>query len=92
MTDELDEQLSNEIKEASEAKALLANPLYKMSFITYKARLFEAFSESKDGEVELRQSIYRQMKSLRQVEANLTKLVTTGKLALKEVNTNDGII
>jgi hypothetical protein len=86
--DQVAEQLGREIAGEAEANQVLTHPRYQQAMISYKAELFEAFISSKDTDADKRESIYRQSKCIRTVEANLAQLIKTGKLARKSLNLN----
>ena len=81
-----DKHLAGEYRAGEEAKEVTEHPLFKGAILTYKAMLFESFTLSSTTDTEKRENIYRQMKALDSVEANLIELVETGKLALDELN------
>ena len=61
------------------AGQVLSNPAYVAAITQYKANLFESFVSSNDDSEDKRESIYRQMKVLRQVEKNLETMIKQAK-------------
>jgi hypothetical protein len=74
-------QILGEIDREEEANKILNNPEFKRVFIEYTAQLLDSLTSTKADEVERREDIYRQMKSLNVVEGKFIKALQTGKLA-----------
>ena len=87
--EKINEIFAENVQGEGEANAVVENPRYKNAIMSYKALLFESFIQSKDGEADKRESIYRQSKCIRQVEANLNELVRSGKLAVESLKLNN---
>ena len=66
---------------ANEAKQLLENRMYQESFTVLRADLFEKFQRTNYAQDKERTEIWRTLKNLNNLEVNLSKIVTTGKLS-----------
>lgn len=81
MNDEQKAQYESEYKRGQEAKQLLSNPLFKQSFHILQAHNYAAFEATGFKDKEERDEIWRTLKNLQRVEAQLTQIINTGKLA-----------
>ncbi len=83
MNQQQQEQISREIKEEREAKILLHG--LKAHFDDYKKELTASIPNTKHTEVDKREEIYRQLKSINTVEARLLTAIQTGSLAREQL-------
>jgi hypothetical protein len=74
-------QILDEINREESANKILNNPEFKRVFIEYTAQLLDSLTSTQANEVEKREDIYRQMKSLNVVEGKFIKALQTGSLA-----------
>ena len=84
--EEKEAKLQSDVVREQQAKAVLTNPEYSRAFTAYRAKLFERFSSSNHEDTELREEIYRQMKSLDTVEATLRKSLQDGRMAREQLS------
>lgn len=83
MTEDESKQLTKEIEKESESIVLL-NGL-KSHFDEYRNELSALIPNTKHSEVEKREEIYRQLKSINTVEARLLTAIQTGSLAREQL-------
>jgi hypothetical protein len=86
MTPEQSKQIKQELEREKEAKKIVNNKEFVKAFEDYKAELFKAFSTSKYDEIEKREELYRQVKSLNTVRGKLEKVLITGKMASEQLS------
>jgi len=81
-----EERLTQEVVREQAAESVLNNAEFKRFFLEYRGQLFDSLSHTKWNEIDKREEIYRQLKSLNTMEAKLTEAINTGKMARDELN------
>ena len=70
----------NKIRRGKDAAQILAHPIYQEAFLLLRGQMMEEFQKSLADDGELRDEIWRTMKCLDAVEAQLKHIMTNGKL------------
>lgn len=81
-----------QVRDGDEAKAVLNNNAFVNAFLKYQGELFKAFTTSEPDDMGIREDIYKQMKSLDNVERNLRKAIEAGKIAKNALFNNNEVI
>jgi CRISPR/Cas system CMR-associated protein Cmr5 small subunit len=79
------EQLDDEIKRKGDADIILNSYLHKEAWNVIEMHLFDQFSKSKHEQSDEREALYREMKALQRVKKYYESILTTGKMAEKEL-------
>ena len=79
------EQLDDEIKRKGDADIILNSYLHQEAWNVIEMHLFDQFSKSKHEQSDQREALYREMKALQRVKKYYESILTTGKLAEKEL-------
>jgi hypothetical protein len=85
--EEVDEKLVSEMNNGQTA-SLIYNGVSNL-FLEYEAELFESMKSSSFKDVEKREEIYRQLKSLGTVKGKLLSAIQTGKMAKEQLSLID---
>ncbi|MBL4664317.1 MAG: hypothetical protein JKY22_12370 [Flavobacteriaceae bacterium] len=84
MNNQQKEILTKEIEEESKAELILNGT--NQYFIEYKAQLFEESKATGWKEVDKREEIYRQLKSIDVVQSKLLTAIQTGSMAREQLS------
>lgn len=79
------EQLDDDIKRKADADIILGSYLHKEAWNVIEMHLFDQFSRTKHEQSSEREALYRDMKGLQRVKKYYESILTTGKLAEKEL-------
>lgn len=80
-----------EIKEGLEAQNLLESEVFKNTFINYKNELIESWEQTKPKDVALRESIYKAIQILPEVERHLRIIIDKGKISQQQIEKMRGV-
>lgn len=80
-----------EITQGLEAQNILESEVFKKTFINYKKELLESWEQTKPEDVALRESIYKAMQILPEVEKHLRIIINNGKISQKQIEKLRGI-
>ena len=76
--------MNNDVTDrAIKARDLLGNQLYRESFEIMRAKIVHDFFNTKAGDSLHRELLWQKMNALSELEATLSKIVETGKVAEK---------
>ena len=79
------DQLDDEVKRKADADLILNSYLHKEAWNVIEMHLFDQFSKTKHEQSDQREALYREMKGLQRVKKYYESILTTGKLAEKEL-------
>lgn len=78
-----DDELNSDIKDGQEMKDFLAKSKFGNAVLVVKADLLNRFEATKEGQVEERNEVWRQLRSLDLIVKQLESVIITGELAEK---------
>lgn len=78
-----DGELNSDIKDGQEMKDFLAKSKFSNAVLVVKADLLNRFEATKEGQVEERNEVWRQLRSLDLIVKQLESVIITGELAEK---------
>ena len=76
-----DGKLADNVKKGHDANSVLNNQQFKTAFISIKATLINGFEDTNHDQSSERDEIWRKLQSLNWLEAELSDIIQTGKLA-----------
>jgi len=79
MNKETKEHLKSKVDQSKLAQAVVTNPIYRSSFESINAKIYNRFCQSKYDEPEVREEAWRQMQVLIEMQAYFNHLLETGK-------------
>lgn len=85
MSDEQKAKWEEEFKRGELARQVLDNPVYRDAFLRMKADLLSGFETSGSNQDEERREIWRMIKTLNKLEAQLNQTMQTGELARRSL-------
>lgn len=70
-----------ELVRGNQATEVLNNPIYQEAFTAIRAKLMDEFQKTKFRQSKLRDEIWRQMKSVDQVQKHLEQVMRSGQIS-----------
>jgi len=80
-----------EITQGLEAQNLLESEVFKKTFINYRMQLIESWQETQPEDVALRESIYKAMQILPEIEKHLRIMIDKGKISQQQIEKMRGV-
>ncbi len=80
-----------EISQGKDAQNLLESEVFKKTFINYRKELIEAWQETQPEDVALRESIYKAMQILPEIEKHLRIMIDKGKISQQQIEKMRGV-
>jgi hypothetical protein len=80
-----------EIREGIEAENILNSDVFKKTFTNYKNELIETWQQTSPEDVALRESIYKAIQILPEVERHLRIIINNGKITTQQIEKMSGV-
>ena len=80
-----------EIREGLEAENILKSDVFKKTFINYKNELIETWEQTSPEDIALRESIYKAIQILPEVERHLRIIINNWKITTQQIEKMSGV-